>query len=284
MAHRSPVPTFPCPTCARIVRAGDVFCGFCGKPLRVQCPACGAWTKAHHMVCPACGARLHGPGLSFAQNQELKRLLSTLAEIERARAQSAQCLADARRTHRQTIVRLFLVGVFGGLGLLLVTRVMATLLSTLLGLLGVLLVLIVCRRLIPGVPGLLARVSRWIAPGDLAYWKQEQEAERARLAELNQARDDTLRAMAHLRKLAEPSLWDEEDEEEVLEEDEDEPEEDEALEEDEEDETDEEALEEDEAALEEDDEDKDETPEESENDEEDEDMEEAWSVPEPPST
>jgi len=152
-------------------------------------------------VCPACGAPLHGPGLSFVQ----RHFLSTLTEVERVHAQSALRLADARRNHWQTTVRLLMVGMLCGTGLLLTIRAPTSLLSTLVGLLGVLVDLTLCQRLIPETTGLLARVFRWIAPCDLAVWKQE--AVRVRLAELAKPSEAIARALAVLReRTALPSI------------------------------------------------------------------------------
>jgi ribosomal protein L32 len=213
-----PVPraiAFPCPMCARTVHPGDIFCCFCGQPLRVQCPECGRWTQENHRVCPACGSALHRPGLSFAQKHRRETLQHTLDELDRSHTESARHLLAARRKQRHATYRLLTVGMLAGTLLLILKTTISAGLSF-PGLLILLLALLLFWRLIPTLPGLGGHICRWSAPGDLAYWQEEQRSERTRLVELAQAYAATARALADLDVLTAACLPELDKEEEIV--------------------------------------------------------------------
>jgi hypothetical protein len=128
--------------------------------------------------------------------------------------ESARNVLVARRKQRHAIYRLLTVGMLAGT-LLLILKIMISAGLSFLDLLLLLLVLIVCRSLIPALPGLGARICRWSAPGDLAYWQEEQSSEQKRLVELTQVYTTTARALADLDALTAAYLPEAEEEEET---------------------------------------------------------------------
>lgn len=195
--------SFLCPVCTRKVRTGDIFCGFCGKPLRVQCSNCGRWTQENHRVCPACGNTLHGSDLSFAQKRELETLQHTLDEIEHSHAERSRHLLVARRNELRTIGRLLAVGMLLSALLWILRAIISSGLSF-PGLCVLLLGALLLRPLIPRLPAIAARIYRWSAPDTLEFWREEQKATRARLDEISQAHATTTLAMADLLALIAP--------------------------------------------------------------------------------
>lgn len=149
------------------------------------------------MVCPACGSTLHRPGFSFTQKHRLETLQHTLADLDRSHTESARRLLTARRNERRTIYRLLALGMLAGTLLLILETLISSGLS-LPGLLLLLFFLLLFRNMIPALPGLIVRICRWSAPGDLAMWREEQKAERTRLAELAQTQAETAMALADL--------------------------------------------------------------------------------------
>lgn len=175
--HHSTRHTFPCPTCKRIYRQGDRFCGFCHEPLQVQCATCGHWTKANHACCPSCGASLHGVGLSFEEKRHLQRLKQTHQEGYAALAKCTRDLKAAFAGRRRTIRRLIVAGALSVGTIIALVHLLATLVSSLAGLLLLFVFLFVFHRLfLWGLPRLLGHFWRWVAPGDLAAWQREIEA------------------------------------------------------------------------------------------------------------
>lgn len=51
----------PCPECAKPLRAGFVFCPFCGTALQATCQNCGRGVEAVWPHCPHCGSKLPSP-------------------------------------------------------------------------------------------------------------------------------------------------------------------------------------------------------------------------------
>jgi len=47
-----------CPGCARFLKAGFVFCPFCGTALQATCPNCGRGVEVIWPHCPQCGSKL----------------------------------------------------------------------------------------------------------------------------------------------------------------------------------------------------------------------------------
>jgi len=62
---RDPLPKI-CPGCAKHLKAGFVFCPFCGMALQVTCPKCEHGVEVGWANCPHCGAKLPSPAVQTA--------------------------------------------------------------------------------------------------------------------------------------------------------------------------------------------------------------------------
>ena len=60
---RDPLPR-PCVGCLKLVKAGFVFCPFCGTAMKPTCPNCGRAVEHGWSNCPECGSKL--PALTTA--------------------------------------------------------------------------------------------------------------------------------------------------------------------------------------------------------------------------
>ncbi|HEU5373920.1 MAG TPA: hypothetical protein VFV38_00630, partial [Ktedonobacteraceae bacterium] len=119
----------------------------------------------------------HGVGLSFEEKRHLQRLEQNHQEIDAALAACTRDLKAAFAGRRRTIRRLIVAGALSVGTIITLVHLLATLVSSLAGLLLLFVFLFVFHRLfLWGLPRLLGRFWRWVAPGDLAAWQREIEA------------------------------------------------------------------------------------------------------------
>ena len=201
---------YPCPHCKRVVQVGDRFCGWCTKPVLVECSSCGSFAKGEQVACPRCGADLHLDGLTFAQNQRLKKLERQQKSASESHVAVTQHLDDLAASFHQAIIRLVIIALITLLALAGVAYLVNLFESAdIWGKLWMLAAAVVCQGVIWGLGRVFLRLFRWESPWSLVQIRQEIALEEETRASLEDELEEVAEEIAELEGLAEKPFFDE---------------------------------------------------------------------------